>query len=586
MFSLDEAPPAAGGGSAEYRSLGSTSVYGGWTITGDSSAPPEFTSTEYSVASNSTGDFVDDFLAYGTIGAYTGSTFDDDYILQAVTYADQHASDDWSNLTVNYQPTATQPDPSYYTIETAADSIGMTYSHQLNVDTGEYDQPASYNLAFIRENDTSGEQFVQMVNDDIQNPRIVSDGDPVNMVTGEFYADEQPDLRFGGGTLPLAVARNYRSQSTLDGPFGHGWSWNYGDTLAVLGRDRLLHTTADQRTHHIKLSGPDGLGGEDWMPPVGSDYIVKRSAADDDVNADQFTFHYRDLTTRVFNADGYLAGITHANGETITLRHQDAGHRKLPWKLEDSAGRTIIFKHDGSQRDRIGSIADSSGRTCKYEYGDGTNGGDTGDLVAVTDPLGNTTRYDYYQDQPNPFNDHNIACITLPEGDFLEVFYYHNDRVAFHRNSAGDVFNFQYSPYNGFAETWNESGYYRKVFWNEKHDVTRVLAKDQSIVRRSFDSNHSLIAETDANGNVTLNMWDDRRNLLSSQRFPCKATCFPAPGEDAIWATFDHDTLTLTIHEDGQPDQHYAYADDDAGTTDYTTDLNSAQRRALGGTAV
>ncbi|MFH0790210.1 MAG: LamG-like jellyroll fold domain-containing protein [Candidatus Omnitrophota bacterium] len=117
--------------------------------------------------------------------------------------------------------------------------------------------------------------------------------------------------------------------------------------------------------------------------------------------------------------------------------------------------------------------------------------------------------------EENPDNGHNLCKYILPNGDYLEIGYYKNDTVSFHRNKKGEVFNFQYSRLNGYAETWNEEGYYRKVFYNENHDVTRVTTREKTVELKTYDSQHNITSFTDANGWTTNFTYDANRNLTS-----------------------------------------------------------------------
>ena len=86
----------------------------------------------------------------------------------------------------------------------------------------------------------------------------------------------------------------------------------------------------------------------------------------------------------------------------------------------------------------------------------------------------NATKYQYLSNQENAYLDHNMVLYTMPGGDTLEIGYYKNDQVAYHTNAEDETFNFFYSRLNRYSETWNEEGYYRKVFFNDANDVIRI----------------------------------------------------------------------------------------------------------------
>jgi|GEM_PF-6481062 len=160
------------------------------------------------------------------------------------------------------------------------------------------------------------------------------------------------------------------------------------------------------------------------------------------------------------------------------------------------------------------------------------------DLIKVTDLEGNDTTYTYYKDQENPNNNHNIKRVTLNNGDYLDVFYYKNDKVSHHTNKLGKTFHFQFSDTNRYAETWNEEGYYYKAFWNDNGDVIRIENEAGEVTRRTFDDEHNMIEEIDGNGNKRLFEYDTARNLTKRTVVLGEVDAFatdPADPADLVW---------------------------------------------------
>jgi len=91
---------------------------------------------------------------------------------------------------------------------------------------------------------------------------IVWGGDPVNLVTGNFYHNEQDLSIPGRGGLPFVFERTYNSQDPEDSPLGYGWTHSFNHYLKFYG-----HDSEDNR---IKVSWVDGSGGEKFFSLPGS----------------------------------------------------------------------------------------------------------------------------------------------------------------------------------------------------------------------------------------------------------------------------------------------------------------------------
>lgn len=378
--------------------------------------------------------------------------------------------------------------------------------------------------------------YVQLQAGNITNAIETTVGDPVNPVTGEFYAEELPDLSVRAPGMDLGITRFYRSKLDYHGPFGEGWAWNHSELLLEWDDGNLLFCDADQTLYDITVTAgtpptysyPPGTTFR-IAPFTGGGHVLTR----------------KDQTRLYFTDEGYLEKKEDVNGNMLTFGY-NTNHQLV--SITDTLGRTIEFVYNALGK--VEKTTASGNQACFYVYGgsdlagikaqlsveagnnldaaliravgSGTAAaalpllGAADDLVAFADVAGNVTVYSYLQNQENAYCNHNMSQYWLPNGDYLKLGYYKNDTVAWHENAKGEVFNFQYSFLNRYAETWNESGYYRKVFWNDNHDVTRITTEDQTIELMEFDANHNLTARTDGNGNLTEFTYDEWRNVTST----------------------------------------------------------------------
>jgi YD repeat-containing protein len=373
-------------------------------------------------------------------------------------------------------------------------------------------------------------------------------GDPVNLVTGDYYQTENADIRLEAPGFPLEVTREYHSRLHYDGPFGYGWAWGHSERLLKIDDDTFTYYDSQQRPFKIDI-----VDGAYVYPPGASLKMTALAEGElEDLTsvAGWHVISRKDGSECYFRPDGFLDRKKDANGNCLRFAY-DTSNRLT--SITDTLNRTLQFDYN-DQIDKIERVSDELGRSVHYVYGGSDLAsvkaeltpaaqsnldtalsratrddavasaqalpllGQDNDLVAVVDLAGNVTTYQYLMEQETDVNNHNLCQTTLPNGDYLELGYYQNDTTAYHRNKKGEVFNFQYSIYNRYGEFWNEEGYYRKVFWNENHDVTRITTEDGCVELKTYDANHNLRTHTDANGHTTTYTYDDRRNVLTKTR--------------------------------------------------------------------
>ena len=350
--------------------------------------------------------------------------------------------------------------------------------------------------------DTSGTSFIGKNN----NAATIAAGDPVDPVSGEFYLDEPADLSIRSLGFPLEISRYYTNQMIYDGPFGYGWAWSHSDGLlfetnSSTNEDAVIFYDSQRRA--LRIEDNSGV----FTEPPGSTFKLKELPDAPDSGSEQLA-DGRDVKYRVeyfnglvikFDVDGRLLQKQDASGNTLTF-YYDANNERII-RFEDAIGRAITLDYNDSGK--VARVTDFLGRGVEYEY-------DGADLIAFIDLEGNRYKYEYINDTNgadaiavNELLRHNMTRQILPSGDALTLHYYVNDTVSHHVNDTGEVFHFQYSPLNRYAETWNEKGFYRKLYWDVMGNVIRVDSRDRSIEVRQFDNNHNMIAQVDGNGNRT-----------------------------------------------------------------------------------
>jgi RHS repeat-associated protein len=324
-------------------------------------------------------------------------------------------------------------------------------------------------------------------------------GEPVDMVKGEFYIQEKPDFIIKSRGVNLSIVRKYKSQTIYNGPFGFGWTWNHGERIMPLANRDIMYYNAEGEPQKLTRNGD-----LTYTVPKGSTYTMEKVSVEAEDG-----WHYRltrqDFITYHFNAKGYLIKKADQFGNYLSFSYDDSAHPDRITAITDTLGRSLRFAYNDDGK--VETVTDFSDRSVTYTY-------DGDDLIEVEDLEDNITQYAYLTEQDdNPLNNHNLTAFTLPGGDRFTIGYYKNDQVAYHRNAKGESFNFLYSRVNGYSESWNESGYYRKVFFDEDNNVTRIDYEDGTIVQKRFDEHHNMVSRTDGNGFTTVYDYGDQPEL-------------------------------------------------------------------------
>ena len=204
-------------------------------------------------------------------------------------------------------------------------------------------------------------------------------GDPVNTESGNFF-QSFTDISIPGRSYPLAVQRTYNSQNaSVNGPFGYGWSFNYGMSVAVSGSSpNEVATVTEENGAQIPFDQP--ASGNTWAPassfpdtltynPGSATWTFVRDARDTD------TFNSSGQLTQEQDLNGYVTSLSYTGGNLSTVT--------------DPEGRTLTFGWTGSNITTV-TDANVSGNTRTVTYG--YSGGN---LTSVTDVNGGITDMAY-----------------------------------------------------------------------------------------------------------------------------------------------------------------------------------------------
>ena len=221
-------------------------------------------------------------------------------------------------------------------------------------------------------------------------------GHPVDVATGRVLT-EHVDFELPG-PLPVKFERNYASSwANRAGPLGHGWSHSLDQ--AVWGeRGKVVYLDAEGREIEF-----DTFDFPDHVLPAGQSVFEPISRLTlKSLGHRRFEVTTASGTTSTFEPVPGAAGIrqwwsrlvrqTARSGARTVLEYDRAGN--LAW-LTDSGGRQIAFEHD--RTGRLTSVKLPHPSQTGWEVHTRYTYDDAGDLVRVTDPLGNARRFAYKQ---------------------------------------------------------------------------------------------------------------------------------------------------------------------------------------------
>jgi len=397
--------------------------------------------------------------------------------------------------------------------------------------------------------------------------------DPVNTRTGNFYLPLQ-DYYLSCFNYPLEVYRSYNSFSTQNGPFGHGWTFNYDIQIIVGQEDGLKVVEADgfvneylpvenkyqsqkeiinvilekRKAQDIKaLKNKSGKGdafydklkerlyndpsyyeslkkkhvtitrispsGKYVSKNRGTSYLTQKSSG--------FTRENEAGKTETYNAKGLMIKIQDRNNNTLRFIYDRLSRLS---KVSDACGNTIGITYN--KNDKIESIKDSHQRMLKYSYDSQLR------LTSFTGLDKKTMTYAY-----DTFN--RMTKITFEDGTSTTIGYQKDGRVSNQIGPGSKHASFEYGKdgttfWTKVTENKNETSQYQYTDHENKivyvdpkgSKTTTVLStccgKPISIKSSTgindiflYDQENNLQSRTNAKGDVTEFIYEPRFKSIS-----------------------------------------------------------------------
>ena len=189
---------------------------------------------------------------------------------------------------------------------------------------------------------------------------------------------------------------------------------------------------------------------------------------------------------------------------------------------------------------------DANSAEIAYEYDQNSN------IIAITDALGNTTRYEY--DAAG-----NKTKETAPDGSSYSLQYDENNNLTRLTDQLGGVTLYEYDEHNRLVKQTNPDGGVTAYSYNDMGQVLTVTDPMGNVTAYEYDG-VDLIKSTDPNGNETGYAYDAQHRLVSTT---------DALGNTTSFAYDERDNLTSVTFADGTS---FAYEYDKVGDLISQTD--------------
>ena len=358
-----------------------------------------------------------------------------------------------------------------------------------------------------------------------------------NAKLGQFSL-EFTDLSIPLAGIPIQITRRYDSfQSTDEGDFGFGWSLGVQDADiaeagargargALRGGGSGINDTFVPDVTRVYLTDPAGqrigftykeeltsasLFGGLWRPFFEPDPGITSALTIDEtqvarggiigalaqgINPNRYTLTTADGTAYVYDQVAGLQDITDLNGNQVTFTDNGVFH---------SSGESIQFIRD--PQGRIKQIIDPDGNTVTYGYDA------AGDLVSVTDQEDLTTQFTYL-DTPAHFLDEVIDPLGRMAS---KTEYDENGRVRAVIDAQGNRVVQEFDPGFFTGTITDANGNITNLVYDERGNIIREIDPDNNTTFREYTDPAKPDLETriiDRRGFVTDRKYDDRGNVL------------------------------------------------------------------------
>ncbi|MFB0860868.1 DUF6531 domain-containing protein [Paenibacillus oleatilyticus] len=314
--------------------------------------------------------------------------------------------------------------------------------------------------------------------------------EPVDLITGRMMS-EAIDFEFPG-PLPIQWDRRWISDSGHRGLLGHGVHHSLDMRLEVLD-DCIGVLLADGRAVSFErlyrgLMETRNPKERMVLRREGTGYVLFEEDS-------RLTYHFGKQTG--METRFRLERIGQEWGHSIVLTYDDHGHLR---QVTDSVGRRLDIQTDEAGRiTKVTHVYRGEQREVLVQY----RYNEAGDLIEVTDALGQTTRMSY--------EGHLMLKKTDRNGYSFHWRYDGPTTGARCVHTYGDdgLLEGSIAYYDGWNEVSNSQGHMKTYEYNPEYYCTRIVDPLGGVVQYEYNELGELLSETDEDGRITRYAYDE-----------------------------------------------------------------------------
>ncbi len=228
-------------------------------------------------------------------------------------------------------------------------------------------------------------------------------------------------------------------------------------------------------------------------------------------------------STFTYNLAGYLIAVTDSAGYSWTYTYDANG---MMLTKSDTEGNVITYTYD--LQGRVLSSADSAGtKSISYSsppVGEGgvrgtatvtekdggvwtyTYDSANGTLTQKTDPIGNTTTYQYD-------NSRNLIKETVPDGSTTTYTYDTQGNMTGQTDASGNTTTYTYNTYGQVTSITDSQSNVTHYSYDVYGNMTSVTDLSGGITQFNYDAKGNITRTTNPNGGVTVYEYDSYNNI-------------------------------------------------------------------------
>lgn len=266
----------------------------------------------------------------------------------------------------------------------------------------------------------------------------------------------------------------------------------------------------------------------------------------------------------------------------VTTYAYDDQHRVLSSSDPEGRSRSIAYPATGDIV-KSTSFTEKDGGVWSYSY-------DTqkGYLLAKTDPQGGTTSYGYDASG-------NRISTTNPDGTSTSATYDSTGNLATITDSSGAATSYAYDSAGNVTSITDATGAINRFVYDNRNRLIKSIDPNGNVTLYSYDTNGNKLSDTDANGNVTKYEYNGKNQLIKTIDAMGSATvysyggsscpsCGGGNGEKLTSVTdangnvtmYLYDQLGRVLRESDPKGSSTSYAYDAKGNLTSKTDANGA----------